>query len=385
MNDCVSLPANPHAGPNEQRLRKLVTSSVADLDKAIQEWKTGADALAEVASSLTKQAEQLVEGYGRTGEIVAQSYTTLAKNVMVREDEMKNVVLGLQDARKVVVESGPREFNGLPDVADPPDTDVMSLSIAARWERFDQQRAAREAKAAEALSTLDGEFQTAATRMGAPTPDNTKYTTSSEPAGSSGPLATSSSGSVAPVKTGLITQQTGQHDTGDDGLVIVTPTGPGDGHTSGDEHPTSPGTIGTPSSTPGSTATASLGGGAGAVAALGASALSGAGSVIASRGGAGVPLRGVPLGGVPGASSGAIGRGGVPALPGQTTPATGRGGAAGAGRAGGRGVVPGASSAHPQGRSGKRGGKREEGTDHVEYDDSRSWLDDEATSDPVID
>jgi hypothetical protein len=353
MNDCVSLPANPHAGPNEQRLRKLVTSSVADLDKAIQEWKAGADALAEVASSLSKQAEQLVEGYGRTGEIVAQSYTTLARNVMVREDEMKNVVLGLQDARKVVVESGPREFNGLPDVADPPDTDVMSLGIAARWERFDQQRAAREAKAAEALRTLDGEFQSAATKMGAPTPDDTRYTNSSEPAGSSGPLSTTRAGSVTSVDTGLITQPSGQHETGDDGLVIVTPTDPGTGHTSGDEHVTVPGTIGTPSSPPGSTTTGSLGGGAGAVAALGASAISGAGSVFASRGGAGVPLRGVPLGGVP--------------------------------SAGGRGMVPGASSAHPQGRGGKRGGKRDEGSDHVEYDDSRSWLDDEATSDPVID
>jgi hypothetical protein len=385
VNDCVSLPANPHAGPHEQRLRALVSSSVADVDKAIQEWKAGADALAEVSSSLSKQAEQLVEGYGRTGEIVAQSYLTLAKNVRVREDEMKNVVLGLQDARKVVVESGPRELSGLPDVADPPDTDVMSLGIAARWERFDQQRAAREAKAADALRTLDGEFQSAATKMGAPTPDDTTYTTAGEPAGSSGPLSTSRGGSVTAVNTGLITQQVGPHETSDHGLVITTPTDPGAGHLSGDEHATAPGTIGSTATNgpSGSTATSGLGGGAGAVAALGASAVSGAGSVFASRGGAGVPLRGVPVGGVPGASSGTIGRGGVPALPGQTTPASGRA-SAGAGKAGGRGVVPGASSAHPQGRSGKRGGKRET-SDHVEYDDSRSWLDDEATSDPVID
>lgn len=350
MNDCVSLPTNADAGPNEQRLRRLVTSSVADLDKAIAEWKTGADALAEVASSLNKQADQLVEGYGRTGEIVAQSYLTLAKNVVVREDEMKNVVLGLQDARKGVVESGPREFNGLPDVADPPDTDVMSVSIAARWERFDQQRSAREAKAAEALRTLDGEFQTAATRMGAPTPDDTNYTNSSEPAGSTGPLSTGRSGSVKPVSPGLITTQDPvQHPVDDDGLVITTPTDAGNGHTSGDEHPT--------------TSTA-VGSGAGAAAALGAGAVSGAGSIMASRG--------------------ALGRGGVGVLPGQTTAAAGRGtGAGGAGRAGARGVVPGAT--HTQGRSGKRGEEREGQTEHFEYDDSRSWLDDEGISEPVID
>ena len=390
MNDCVSLPANPHAGPNEQRLRKLVTSSVADLDKAITEWKTGSDALAEVASSLNKQADQLVEGYGRTGEIVAQSYRTLAKNVVVREDEMKNVVLGLQDARKVVVESGPREFNSLPDVADPPDTDMMSMSIAARWERFDQQKSAREAKAAEALRTLDGEFQTAATRMGAPTPDETNYTNSSEPGTSSGPLSTRSSGSVKPISSGLITQHPGE--TGDSDLVITTPTETGVGHTSGDEHPTtSTGTLGTTgsTSTTGSTASTTVGSGAGAAAALGAGVVSGAGSVIASRGG--VPVGAMPTGatGSTGAigrsatstSGGALGRGGMGALPGQTTPPGGRGtGGRGGGRAG---VVPGGT--HTQGRSGKRGEEREGQTDHFEYDDSRSWLDDEGTSEPVID
>jgi hypothetical protein len=411
MNDCVSLPANPHAGPNEQRLRKLVTSSVADIDKAITEWRTGAEALSEVASNLSKQAEQLIEGYGKTGEIVARSYTTLAKNVRVREDEMKNVVLGLQDARKVVVESGPREFNSLPDVAGPPDTDVMSMSIAARWERFDQQKSAREAKAAEALRTLDGEFQTAATRMGAPTPDDTNYTSSSE-TNSTGPLSTASSGSVKSVRTGLITrqdptdQQTTQpvkHDPVDDsGLIITTPTDPGTGHTSGDEHPTtSTGTIGSPGSSTGSTA---AGGGAGAAAALGAGAVSGAGSVMASRGGA--PVRAVATGstGAIGKSAtttsrGALGRGAMGALPGQTGAPGSRG--SGAGRAGARGVVPGAtqtqgrsggragkgplSAAATGGRNGKRGEEREEGTEHFEYDDSQSWLDDEATSEPVID
>jgi hypothetical protein len=45
--------------------------------------------------------------------------------------------------------------------------------------------------------------------------------------------------------------------------------------------------------------------------------------------------------------------------------------------------VPGGT--HPQGRSGKRGEEREGQTDHFEYDDSRSWLDDEGTSEPVID
>jgi hypothetical protein len=394
MNDCVSLPDNPHAGPNEQRLRRLVTSSVADLDKAITEWKTGSDALSEVASSLNKQAEQLVEGYGRTGEIVAQSYRTLAKNVIVREDEMKNVVLGLQDARKVVVESGPREFNGLPDVADPPDTDVMSVVISARWDRFDQQRSAREAKAAEALRTLDGEFQTAATRMGAPTPDDTNYTNSSEPAGSSGPLSTRSSGSVKPVTPGLITsQETEQHPVDDGGLVITTPTDPGTGHTSGDEHPTtSTGTISSPGTSTGSIGSTAVGGGAGAVAALGAGAVSGAGSVMASR--VGAPVGAVPTGatGSTGAigrsatttSGGALGRGGMGALPGQSSAPGGRAtGAGGGSRAGGRGVVPGATQT--AGRSGKRGEEREGQTDHFEYDDSRGWLDDEATSEPVID
>ena len=401
MNDCVSLPANAHAGPNEQRLRQLVTSSVADLDKAITEWKTGSDALAEVASSLNKQADQLVEGYGRTGEIVAQSYRTLARNVVVREDEMKNVVLGLQGARKVVVESGPREFNSLPDVADPPDGDMMSTSIAARWERFDQQKSAREAKAAEALRTLDGEFQTAATRMGAPTPDETNYTSSSEPGTSSGPLSTRSNGSVKPVSPGLITTEQVVHPVNDDGLVITTPTQTGTGHTSGDEHPTtSTGNLGTTGSTgtTGSAASTTVGSSAGAAAALGAGVVSGAGSVMASRGG--VPVGPMPTGatGSTGAigrsatstSGGALGRGGMGALPGQTTTPAGRGtGAGGSGRAGGRGgggrggVLPGGT--HMQGRSGKRGEEREGQTDHFEYDDSRSWLDDEGTSEPVID
>jgi hypothetical protein len=409
MNDCAPLPANPHAGPNEQRLRKLVTSSVADIDTAIAEWKIGADALAEVASSLSKQAEQLIEGYGRTGEIVARSYTALAKNVTVREDEMKNVVLGLQDARKVVVESGPREFNGLPDVADPPETDVMSVSIAARWERFDQQRAAREARAAEALRTLDGEFESAATKMGAPTPDDTKYTNSPE-SGSSGPLSTGGTGSVKPIKAGVITshdptdhqttQQPVRPPVDDGGLVITTPTDPGTGHTSGGEHPTtSTGTIGSPGSSTGSTAGSS----AGAAAALGAGVASGAGSVLASRGGS--PVSAVPTGstGAIGKTSttatrGALGRGGMGALPGQTGAPGSRG--SGAGRAGARGVVPGAtqtqgrsggrsgkgplSSAVTGGRTGKRGEEREEGVDHFEYDDSQSWLDDEVTSGPVI-
>ena len=321
-----------------------MTSSVADLDKAITEWNTGSDALAEVAASLNKQADQLVEGYGPTGEIVARSYRTLARNVVVREDEMKNVVLGLQDARKVVVESGPREFNSLPDVADPPDTDMMSTSIAARWERFDQQKSAREAKAAEALRTLDGEFQTAATRMGAPTPDETSYASSSEPASSSGPLSTRSSGSVKPVSSGLITTEQVVHP--------VRRRRPRDHHTDpdrdrshlGDEHPTtSTGNLGTTGSTgtSGSTASATVGSGAGAAAALGAGVVSGAGSVIASRGS--VPVGALPTGAT--GSSGAIGR----------SASSTSGGALG--RAGARGVVPGAT--HTQGRSGKRGEERE--------------------------
>lgn len=405
------------AGPAEKKLYNALLVSFGDLGLAQYDWTDGASELGTVAKLLEDQAEELQVAYGSeegtTGYAASRAYLQLAKVVRKRETEMTNVSGGLYDATIAVVNardsyrqlSPPLPLDGseLPATATPEERTAAS---ADRQTAINQ----RNAKAATALTTLDADYQKAAEKMGAPKPDTIPETGGSGPAtpvgtgpGSSGALypgviSTPPPVTELPPTTPTPTPHPPVGPVGP-GLVITTPVETGNGELSGSEPTVPTGTLGNHGTGH------ATGGGMGAASALGAGAISGVGSVMGTRGLSGPRTIGTSSTGQIGksgtsASRGTLGRTGV--APGQSGQTGTKGGKAG-GRGAGRGVVPGSATGQTKGRAGGRGGKGplassgtggrngkrgekgEESLEHFEYDDSQSWLDDDATSKPVID
>ena len=364
-------------GPNEKKLRELAASTLTELDDAIDEWDAGATSLTEVATGLRTQAGKLRESYGNakgtgTGDQAAEAYERLAKAVMVREDEMRNVIKGLEASRRVVTVSAPAEQDKLPGVSSPPGSELANPRFQKVYEKqaedYQKSKDAREAAAAAALTRLDTEFEEAAKKMGQPLPDKNTYTT--QPTGTG--TSVTSGGQTQPVTPHLIGQA--QDDTPHVQFVVSKPP-PGDqsgGPLTGTGEVGDPGTDGDLSGGPviqpgdptvtGGTPATSAGGavGSGAAAGAGMAALGGAGAVAGTRGAGSVRGASVKAGKTAAlgrssaaVSQGALGKSGSAGAQGNTGGA--RRGSAGAGRAGGRGTGAGAGAGQT-GRTGGRGG-----------------------------
>lgn len=417
MATCGDVPENPYAGPVEKRLRALVSSGAAGLVEAETSWKNQADALKSIEVTLTQQATAIA-GMGEMGRVAAEAFKNLAQSITARENEMRNVALGLGDAITTTTMNAKNKLGALPPVDSPPEGDLMSNMIAARWKAHDGQIAAREKAAQDALDALDVQYTDAAAQMGHVKTDDTTY----GQGGQQGATRTGSSLSSAPpsraVSTShVLTSPQGQTDSTPHLVPTTTITTPDTEIVpSGNEDASPSGNIssgGNPTparstpfgGSPGGSGTSGVGGASAAIGAAGALTAVGS-TAIAARGGVGASAANRPgAAGIigrsaTGASSGNLGRGGM--LPGQqgAPGQSGRGAGGGRTSAGARGLLPGQAGQQTQGKAGGRrgplssaatggrGGKRDDEREKREgftYGDQAGWLEDDTTADSVLD
>lgn len=469
---------NPYAGPEEQRLRKVLNANTYQLNQAAQEWNTNAQALQNLERMLVTQGNRIEDAYSAngsngTGGRAARAFRDVAAMVERRSVEMHKMREALGDAA-TAVETAQASYRSLPHVSPPFTGDrtgghtgdtpesltrrqqaQQDAASADAKHQAEYQEAERQARAA--LTKLDGDMESATDKMrpvagldrtSSPTtgtttagPSSAGVVGSTAPAPVGGPKPTPAPGVIAqpvPVEPGLAPGPgTPPPSGGQTPPVLQLPGAPGtnpdsglggglDGDLSGGSDfpgatvPSGAGSAPTPG--------VSAGGAAGAV---GAGMIAGGGA-IAGLGGAagGRPVasgRTVALGG----QAGARGAGARGAL-GRTTVAAGQGtsGRTGAGARGGRTVAAGqgnAGRAGARGAAGSRGtaagaggqagrkggksgravaaggrkgplsaaatggkrGKRDEGEeasrDALAFEDEQTWLDDEQTTDAVLD
>lgn len=370
------------AGPNEKQLQRIADAPLGAPRQHAANWRKAAGEIQDVMTKLRTQAGKINSGTNaRSPMMVAAADAFLAKadELELRFNELTNLADGV-DAAITASESATTRINGLPDANEPRPTlggaPLTAEEIQTTW---DARKAAREQKAGEELAELRLEYADAAAKMGHVNPSPTDYTSDQGTSGS-GPLSRGGSGSSLQghSSTGLphfYTGGTGETPPGGidpiehEPIEGVLSGGPGLGPS------TTPGLHPVPTSStsgPGLASGVALGAGG-----LGAAAITGlgrgGGSLGGSSRGSSVRLGSSSVKG----TSGTLGRGGG-LLPGQQAgQATGKGTGQGQGR-GRNGLLP--------GQGGRGAGKdRDKESRHDGYDDPDGWLEDDVTTDGVLD
>lgn len=379
------------AGPKEQQLERIAKSSLDEVRAHSAVWTKAAEEIQEVARKLRLQATRISSGGtspSPTMMAAAAVFRAKADELELRHNEITNIAAGL-DSACAASESTATRISRLPDANEPrPMLGGAPLSAEEIQATWDARKAAREQKAAEELEELREEYADAAARMGHVNPSPDDYTSEQGTTGR-GPLSGGGRGGSSlqgHSSTGLPHFLNGTGETPHGGIDPIE-HGSVEGELSG-----GPGLVPSPGSGPSPVPTSSPSGPglAGGVAlgagGLGAAAITGLGRGGGSLGGSGsrssssVRLGSSSTKGTPGT----LGRGSG-LLPGQAAgQSTGRqpgrqaGQQAGQGR-GRNGLLPGQSGARGAGKGRDQDGR------HDGYDDPDGWLEDDVTTDGVLD
>lgn len=371
------------AGPKEQQLKRIADASLEQARAHAALWTKAAEEIDEVMRKLRTQATKISGGDtspSPTMIAAAAAFRAKADELELRYNEMTNIAAGLDDAC-AASESAPNRINRLPDANEPRPTlggaPLTAEEIQTTW---DARKAARERKAGEELDELRLDYADAAARMGHVNPSPESYTTDQGTAGR-GPLSGGSgAGSVVQghSSTGLPHFYTGTGETPHGGIDPIEHE-PIDGELSGGPGlvpPPSSGPTPIPSSStsgPGLASGVALGAGG-----LGAAAITGLGRGGGSLGGSSRGSSSVRLGSSSmKGTAGTLGRGSglLPGQAGQPGQTSGKG-SQGRGR---NGLLPGQGGARGSGK------ERDKDSRHDGYDDPDGWLEDDVTTDGVLD
>ncbi|MCB0906830.1 MAG: hypothetical protein KDB63_06905 [Nocardioidaceae bacterium] len=293
-------------GPRERALRDAVGGGSADVvTAAAEEWRSGAQLLANVAMALDLAAEKAPETFGpasQTAADAAAAFGRVKTLVMERSDQMTSgsqalldAVAAYREAQTTLTSLGAEPtapvYHDPGPAADDADVIRASVTYNNRVSAYHADLAARESQSAAALTAMDtsydGSIATLQSIHGEPDP------ATGSPAGGT----SSASGTRA----------------GSGGAGAATSSGTGTGAGSGTGSTGGTGADGTGTGT----------GGTG----------TGSGSGSGGPGGSGGSGGGAPQGGTPGGDGGAPGSGGGPigGPPGGGFPGGGSGGSGGSG------------------------------------------------------
>ncbi|KRF17830.1 hypothetical protein ASG90_05700 [Nocardioides sp. Soil797] len=178
---------NPHAGPQELKLKQALETNYVDLVDTESAWQNGADELLDLSAKLVKQKERVELDYPATGGPIdpggaaALTYERLIKSVDKRRLEMTEVAAAVGDADKAMI-AALQDYNALPPVSDPstgdPTAGIVGHGKKAINKRTEALKAAQkvddkhaadvalaESKAREALGRLDSAIEKATDKM----------------------------------------------------------------------------------------------------------------------------------------------------------------------------------------------------------------------------